>query len=314
MTILSRVALFAVTLLAAPALAAPVLKTDITVTTPVVTVGDMFDQAANYAEMPLFRSPAPGTTGHVSLGAITAAAARVGLVEFEASGVNSVRVARFGVTIETPLLFGLIETNLRQRGLIADGVDALTRFDRDIPAIQADAAGDPARLVDLKYLSATGQFTARFEIAGRNVPLDLSGRVDLMVDVPHLVGAQPAGKILTPNDVEMRPVRLGFADNGNFTTIDQVVGKQLRRPARDGLMLRSADLMEPLVVSRNDTVTLTFKSGPMTLTVRGQALNDAALGDKVSALNLMSSKVVSGIAVGTGAVAIGASTLQLANL
>ena len=44
-------------------IAAPVLRADITVSAPVVTVGDMFEDAGVLAEQPLFRSPLPGTTG-----------------------------------------------------------------------------------------------------------------------------------------------------------------------------------------------------------------------------------------------------------
>jgi flagella basal body P-ring formation protein FlgA len=212
------------------------------------------------------------------------------------------------------MLKSLVAADLGRRGLVADGATARTRFDRSLGALNADSRDKPASLVELNYASSSGQFAARFRIAGRTAPLDMTGRVDFMVEVPHLIGSQPAGKILTPSDVEMRPVPVGFADNGSFASLDQVVGKQLRHPARDGLMLRPADVADPLVVARNDTVTLYLKSGPMTLSVRGQALNDAAVGQKVSVLNLMSSKVVNGIAVATGAVEIGGHSATIANL
>ena len=47
------------------ALAAPVLRAEVSVTAPIVTVGDMFADAGAMADTPLFRAPKPGTTGMV---------------------------------------------------------------------------------------------------------------------------------------------------------------------------------------------------------------------------------------------------------
>src|SRR5690606_8437194 len=127
---------------------------------------------------------------------------------------------------------------------------------------------------------------------------ELGGRLEMLVEVPHLAANLPSGAIIAPGDIEMRLVPAAFADSGAVTAAEQVVGKQLRRPARAGLMLRPSDVAEPLLVSRNDTVTLYFRQGPMTLTVKGQALADAAEGQTVSVLNLMSSRIVSGTAIG----------------
>src|SRR5690554_1872544 len=77
--------------------AAPVLRADIIVSAPVVTVGDMFEDAGVLAELPLFRAPLPGTTGNVDLNAVRSATARVGLTSFEANGLVQVRVSRDAV-------------------------------------------------------------------------------------------------------------------------------------------------------------------------------------------------------------------------
>ncbi len=63
-------------LLATALEAAPVLKAEVSINRPIVTVGDMFDDAGLLAERGLFRAPAPGTTGIVSLEAVRAAAAK----------------------------------------------------------------------------------------------------------------------------------------------------------------------------------------------------------------------------------------------
>ena len=90
------------------AMAAPTLKADVLVSTAIVTVGDMFDGAGLQAEQAMFRAPAPGTAGTVSIEAIRAAALKAGLTEFDAEGIDKVRVARQGTAIDETILTDLI--------------------------------------------------------------------------------------------------------------------------------------------------------------------------------------------------------------
>ena len=66
------IATLAFALVATAAQAAPVLRSEVTVNHPVVTVGDMFDDAGAAAEEALFRAPLPGTSGLVGLADIDA--------------------------------------------------------------------------------------------------------------------------------------------------------------------------------------------------------------------------------------------------
>ncbi len=291
-------------LLAGPAAAAPVLKSQIMVTTPIVTVGDMFEGADLFAERPLFRAPEPGTAGKVSLDAVRVAAAKVGLTDFESPETGTITVARFGQTIDTPLLSGMIEDALRQRGFLRDGVTARIGFTQSLPPMTADTADHPVNLVSLNYLSGSGQFAARFRVSGQKTLVDLTGRADLMIAVPHLVGSVAGKTILRPEDVEMREVPVRTADTGSFSLLDQVIGMQIKRPARAGKMLQPGDIEQPALIKRNQAVTIVYRSGPLTLTVKGQALSDAAEGETVEVLNLMSSKVLSAIASAPGRVTL----------
>ena len=284
--------------------ATPVLKAQVMVKTPIVTVGDMFDGADLYAEEPLFRAPAPGTTGKVSLDDIRVAAARIGLTDFDSQSSLAVTVARFGEEIGETRLGGLVENALVQRGLLRNGIDARISFDRMLPRITADTSDEPVRLISLRYAGGSGQFTARFMVSGQTEPLDISGRADLVVSVPHLTAALSSNQIIRPENVEMRQVPVRTADTGSFSSLDQVIGMELKRPARAGKMLQPGDLRRPVLISRNEAVTIVYRKGPMTLTVKGQALDDAASGENVQVLNLMSNKVLSAVAADQGLVTI----------
>jgi flagella basal body P-ring formation protein FlgA len=284
--------------------AAPVLRSEVTVTAPVVTVGDMFDDAGVLAEKALFRAPAPGTTGTVSLDAVREAAALVGLTDYVADGVLRVRVARDATTVDAQMLTGLIVDDLRNRGIVGDGVVVQTHFDRPDLSFSAEAVPDPVQLAALRYTPGNGNFSARLVIAGTDAPVDIAGRIEMMVEAPHLATTLAAGSVLAPADIEMRLIPLRQAETMGVPSLTQLVGKQLTRQSRAGMLLKASDVIEPHVVERNAMVTVRLQTGPMTLTVKGQALNAAAAGQPVQVLNSVSNRILHGVALPSGAVEI----------
>ncbi len=301
-------------LLCGTAAADPVLKGDIVVTGPIVTVGDMFHEAGELAEQPLFRSPRPGTTGNVALSDIRAAANRAGIAGFESNGIATVGVSRATAVVDEMVLADLIAAELAARGILAGGMSANTHFDRPVSAINAEAVTQPASVTSLRYMPGSGAFTARVAIAGVEQPLDLSGTIELMIEVPHLTTTLPAGAVLGPADVEMRPVPLRYAESVGVATPDDLIGKALTRQSREGMLLKASDVAVPQVIGKNDLVTIYFRKGPMTLSVKGQAITGATAGGPLQVLNLMSKRVITATAIAAGAVQVSAEPLTLAGL
>ena len=298
---------------ATAAFAGPTLRSEVVVTAPIVTVGDMFDDAGALAEKALFRAPEPGTTGTVSLDAVRQAASIVGLTDYDVEGVLRVRVARAATIVDVPMLTGIIVDDLRGRGIVGDGVVVETTFERPDIRFNAEAVADPVQLVDVRYTPANGAFSARLVIAGIDIPVDVNGRIDLMVEAPHLASTKAAGSVLEPTDIEMRLIPLKQAESMGVPALDQLVGKELTRQSRAGMLLKATDVTEPNVVQRNAQVTVRFITGPMTLTIKGQALNSAAVGQRVQVLNPVSRKILSGVALPNGAIQVD-TNLNVASL
>ena len=315
MTLRLSLALLATLLSVPAALAVPTLKGDITVNKAIVTIGDMFDDAGNLAETGIFMAPAPGTTGVVPLADLTRAATLAGLTEFENVGYSRVRVARASTLVDAALLDGLIGADLERRGIVSGEVTAALRFNVADVSFDAEAVADPATLVSLRYTPGNNGFSARFMIAGIDEPVDLDGTIQLMTRAPRLAKTLPTGTILSQGDFELADVPLATADAGGYADISQLVGKQLVRQARGGIMLKATDVTEPKVVTRNTLVTVVLRSGPMTLTVKGTALTTAAVGEPVDVLNSVTRKILHGVARSDGAVEIvTATTTNVAGL
>ncbi len=302
-------ALLATLLSASATLAVPTLRGDITVNKAIVTIGDMFEDAGNLAETGIFMAPAPGTTGIVPLADVERAAAMAGLTDFENVGYTRVRVARASTLVGPAVLETLIDADLERRGIVSGDVTAELRFDVADVSFDAEAVDDPARLVSLHYTPGNNGFSARFMIAGIDQPIDLGGTIQLMTKAPRLAATLPAGAILTESDFEFAEVPLATADAGGYADLSQLLGKQLVRQTRGGIMLKASDVTEPKVVTRNSLVTVVLNAGPMTLTVRGTALTTAAVGEPVDVLNTVTKKILHGIARADGTVEIATATV-----
>ena len=298
---------------AGPAFALPSLKAAVSVTGPVVTIGDLFTDAGDLAATPLFRAPAPGTTGTVGLADITAAAALAGLTDFEGNGLAVVSVGRAGVVVDLTLITALIGDELRARGMMDDLTRLTVMLNGDLGRLYAEAGPvDPVRLIDFRTTPSSDFFSAQFLLSGYTAPLNLTGRLSLMVEAPHLVSSLSAGAVLSPADIEMRLIPAQRLGNAAPLAFADIVGMQMRRAVRAGVMLGASDLAAPTLVARNDIVTLVYRAGPMVLTARGSALGEGALGQSVQVLNLSSRKVIDGVVTGQGTVDVASSILQLA--
>jgi flagella basal body P-ring formation protein FlgA len=305
-------ALLATCLSAPVTLAGPTLKGEVTVNKAIVTIGDMFDDAGSFAETGIFMAPAPGTTGIVPLAEVERAARLVGLAEFENVGFTRVRVARASTLVDTAMLDRLITADLARRGIVSNEVSAELRFDVADIGYNAEAVANPATLVSLRYTPGNNGFSARFMIAGLDQPVELDGTVQLLTTAPRLARTLPGGTILSPSDFELAEVPLSTADAGGYADLDQLVGKQLVRQARGGIMLKASDVTDPKVVTRNAPVTVVLRSGPMTLTVKGTSLTTAATGEPVDVLNTVTRKILHGVARADGAVEIVTATVASA--
>lgn len=104
--------------------------------------------------------------------------------------------------------------------------------------------------------------------------------------------ALPRGTILRDRDV-----------SGPFAEEDYV-GQELIRAVRAGAVLTPRHVRVPRLVKRNETVTLVFRQGALTMETMGRSLDEGALGERVSVMNSSSRKRIMGRVIGPGQVEV----------
>lgn len=91
-------------------------------------------------------------------------------------------------------------------------------------------------------------------------------------------------------------------DIPNADILAEYVGKELSRTVYNGTPIRQKDVKEPVMVRRNSRVNMIYRAGRLEITAVGRALQEGALGDMVTVINLDSRKKVDGIVTARGTV------------
>jgi flagellar basal body P-ring formation protein FlgA len=106
-------------------------------------------------------------------------------------------------------------------------------------------------------------------------------------------------------------VHLARLAGSSLTDADQLVGRMAKRPLKAGQLLRQSDVAVSPAIHKNDLIRMVVRSGQMTLTVQGKALQDAALGQTIRVVNVNSNRQLSGTVIDAGTVAIDVSVAAI---
>ncbi|MDB5521380.1 MAG: flagella basal body P-ring formation protein FlgA [Tardiphaga sp.] len=288
-------------------IASPLLRASVTVTSDVVRIGDVIDNAGSAAQIAIFRAPDLGTTGSGPVRQVMAALRAHQVIGVDTRDLRDISVTRAARTVETSDIERQIAQALERRNGLGDAANLLLTFDREVQSVQLDAANTGALSVTLaRFEPRSGRFDVTLSITGETtspIKMRFTGTAVETVEAVVLMRAVERNEVLKASDVvlERRPKSEIGAD---AAPRDRAIGMQARKQLRAGQALRGADLAKPDLVQRDQAVTLIYDTAGLYLTVRGKAIEGGTEGDVVNVLNLQSKRTVSGTVVGRGQVAV----------
>lgn len=287
---------------------APKLRANVSVSSEVVRIGDVIDNAGPAAQIAIYRAPDLGTVGTLTTAQIIATLRSHQVIGVDTSGLQSISVTRLSRSIEGKEIEAQVAHALQHRNGLGDAANLTLTFDRDVQDTQLDPAYtgalDP---VSTRFDTRSGRFDVTFTIGNDGtVPaakLRFTGTAVETIEVAVLARGVERNEVLKASDVlvERRPK----AEVGNDgATRDRTVGMQSRRPLRAGQAIRNADLAKPDLVVRDQAVTLVYRAAGIQLTIRGKAQESGTEGDVVNVMNLQSKRSVAGVVTGRGEVTV----------
>ena len=296
------------------AFALPVLRANVAVTSDIVRIGDVIDNAGPAGQIAIYRAPDLGTTGSLPTAQVLTALRAHQVIGVDTKEIKQVTVTRLARNVESKDIQENVAHALEHRSGLGDAANLSLTFDRDLQDLYLDASNTGAmQPTTVRYEPRSNRFDVTFEIANDSgaapTKLRFTGTAIETVEAAVLTRNVERTDILKSSDlmVERRPkAEIG----GDVALRDRALGMQVRRSMRAGQALKAADLVKPDLVQRDQGVTLIFQTAGIYLTTRGKAIDNGTEGDVVSVLNLQSKRTVTGVVTGRGQVTIQIATPQ----
>lgn len=289
-------------------IAAPTLRASVTVTSDVVRVGDLIDNAGSAAQIAVYRSPDLGTTGALPVAQVLGVLRAKQVIGVMTGDIREVQVTRLARTLANKDLEIAVASALERRFGLGDAANITVNFDRGLADMRLDASNTGTlQPVATRYDARSGRFDIAFEINNDNHPtptkLRFTGTAIETVEVAVLTRDIDRADLLKSSDIalERRPKA---EVTGEPASRDRTIGMQLRRPMRAGTPIRVADIVKPDFVTRDQSVTVIYQVPGIYLTTRGKAIESGAEGDTVSVLNLQTKRTLTGTVTGRGQVTV----------
>jgi flagellar basal body P-ring formation protein FlgA len=289
-------------------ISAPSLRDSVTVTSDLVKIGDLVDNAGIASDIAIYRAPDLGTTGTLRTTQVLEVLRANDVIGVDTHDLKEISITRASRPLSAKYLESQVAHALEHRYGLGDAANLSLNFDRELRDIQLDPSynGDliPAAV---RYDARNNRFDVTFDVPNDEISvpakLRFTGMAVETVEAAVLIRSLDRGEVIKPADVsfERRPK----ADLGNDAAPrDAVIGMQTRRTIRAGQGLKKSDLARSDLVARDQSVTLIFEGPGLYLTSRGKALDGGSQGDTIGVLNLQSKRTIQGVIVGPGQVSV----------
>jgi len=182
--------------------------------------------------------------------------------------------------------------------------------------IRADASRLDPRLqlvacsVPLEAFSPPGQRPSGRLSVGVRCPsaawsLYVPVRLEVLTDVVVLTAPATRGQPLNSQQLSLETRDVAIQHGGYLSTLEAAVGMVPRRALAAGSILSPGAIELPKLVRRGQRVRLVSHAASFAVEAEGEALGDAASGERVRVRNLRSGQIVEGVVDDEGLVRMG---------
>ncbi|NQV58655.1 MAG: flagellar basal body P-ring formation protein FlgA [Alphaproteobacteria bacterium] len=288
----------AATAIAQAALGQVRLRAQATTENDVITLGDLFTGVESLAGEEVGPAPAPGRRATYKAEHLIAIARAHGLKWSPASSVSRAVVSRGGEIVDEAEITELLRREFRQKGAVGRVIIRLNKL-RDGMLRPLD--GGALRIEDLTNNSDGGPFSAYIESDGSNGVAQrqlLRGRVDFVARVPVASRAIRKGEKITAGDVKWMELSQRLVGSDAVEHMEQLVGLAAKRNLRLNQPIKQSNLRTPIMIAKGTMVTITLKSGGISLSGAGRALEDGSLGENIQIMNIKSKRKLGASVIG----------------
>jgi len=112
------------------------------------------------------------------------------------------------------------------------------------------------------------------------------------------------GQLLNPSDFHLVEQDVAQLRKGYYTNARQVAGLRAKRAIRSGSVLTPSMLAQDKIVKRGSHVEILAREGGLSVRMRGKAMANGAIGDRIRVKNQSSGREVTGLIIEPGVVLV----------
>jgi flagellar basal body P-ring formation protein FlgA len=283
------------------------LRDRIMVDGDVVRLSDLFQESLSDGDLAVAQAPKPGQTLTLDARFLQQISRAYRLNWKPASKYQKIVIGRMSQRVTAPMVRDAIASAVQERmgsssdlDVALDGGDLELDLPTDVESSVAVSA--------INFDPNSNRFAAVLVAPADGPPIiqrNVFGTVYEMAQIPVPKRLISAGETILAEDLEWQAVQLTRLSGNSLTDAEQLIGRVAKRPLRAGQTLRQTDVAVSPVIRKNDLIHLVVKTGQMTLSVQGKALQDAALGQTIRVINVNSNRQLSGTVIDAGTVAVG---------
>lgn len=124
------------------------------------------------------------------------------------------------------------------------------------------------------------------------------------LNVLSLKNSLPSGSVIQASDIKLSRQEVSRIANGYFTSSSQVSNMVLRRHVKAGKILSPSMLKPRQLITRGDEILILAKSGNLSIRVKGKALMNGTLGQRIKVKNTHSRRVFQATVISNGLVKV----------
>ncbi len=269
------------------------LKNGITVAAESITFGDVFHGAEEKSDYVIASAPAPGKRIVFNASSLAFVANKHGLSWTPKRAVKQIVVHRDGKRIP--------EQQIREDLILAMEAElGSSEFELHLsqrtPSILVATEEEAIALVENISYNLSKEVFSAVVIAPANADnprrYKVSGKIYKQVMVPVASRLIPAGDTISEANLDYKLVRASRVSRNVAMHIDDVLGRSPKRTVSTGGTIALNNLGDPVTVAKGKIVAVTLKSGGITLSITGRALESGSTGDIIRVENITSRKPV----------------------
>lgn len=283
------------------------VKSSAVVNSSTVTLGDLLDNLDQGRDIWVMNAPAPGKKIIISTRYLANLTKKHNVYWQNSRGIKQISVMRKGQSIKHSDLEYMIKQALLEQN--ANMKDQGIRFDTKnaILYLPGDRSVEDISVQDIQFNSRNNKFMAKVLVPTGDDSEKLAtirGHVRDISYVPVINKIIVPGRQITNQDISWISMATQRIGRNIVREKSQLIGMTPRRGLKQSAPIKISDLQRPKIINRGAIVSIQYRSGKISLTSIGKAIEGGARGDMIRVMNSKSHKTISAVVTGPNQVQV----------